>query len=57
MNYSHLATHTRPDRKIAAEQLMSRKLTPGMNRVLKHSAAKKRRQHDHAVYDYMEVAA
>ena len=57
MNHSHLAIHARPDHKIAPEQLMSRKLTPGMNRVLKHSAAKKRRQHDHLVLDYVEVAA
>jgi hypothetical protein len=57
MNHSHLAIHARPDHKIAPEQLMSRQLTPGLNRVLKHSAAKKRRQHDHVVYDYMEVAA
>jgi hypothetical protein len=57
MNRSHLVIHARPDRKIAPEQLMSRKLTPGMNRVLKHSAAKKRRQRNQVIFDYMEVAA
>jgi hypothetical protein len=54
MTRSPISVPARPDGKIAPERLMTRSLSPGQNRLLKHLTDKRRRRHDQAAADFAD---
>jgi hypothetical protein len=58
MFHSRVGVPARPDGKISPERLMSRDITSGQNRILKHLTDKRRRRHDHlfAAIEYVQTA-